>query len=244
MILTKRILRSDPVQSGVARLTALYIHLVHRTTHWAVVMPPQTERLLAEGRPFVGCFWHGRLIMMRAALPRDADIYLLISEHPDGRLISRAVTYLGVRTVSVSSRRGAFVALRAMQRILAGGHSVGITPDGPRGPRMRAKPGAIKMAQLSGAPIVPVSGSVNRRRILGSWDRFCLALPFGRGVILWGEPISVPREAGEEEVEHLRARLEERLNALTAEADLRFGQPSIEPATQSPVKERAGHARA
>ena len=64
------------------------------------------------------------------------------------------------------------VALRAMQRILAGGHSVGITPDGPRGPRMRAKPGAIKTAQLSGAPIVPVSGSVNRRRILGSWDRF------------------------------------------------------------------------
>ena len=96
---------------------------------------------------------------------------------------------------------------------------------------------AVQIGWISGAMAVvsiavrPALGSVMDRR-------------GRRGVILWGEPISVPREAGEAEVERLRARLEERLNALTAEADLRFGQPSIEPAAQSPVKERAGHARA
>ncbi len=119
---------------------------------------------------------------------------------------------------------------------------------------MRAKAGAIKAAQLSGIPILPVSGAVGRRRILGSWDSFCLALPFSRGIIQWGEPIQVPRDAGKDATERLRLRLEERLNGLTADADRRFGQAAIAPAAETPVpgdpapgdsgEDRARHARA
>jgi lysophospholipid acyltransferase (LPLAT)-like uncharacterized protein len=204
------------------------------------------------------------MIMMRAALPRGITMHVLISEHRDGQLISRALTSLGVATVVASSRDGGAAALRSMHRLLAGGESVGITPDGPRGPRMRAKPGAIKAAQLSGVPILPVSGAVGRRRILGTWDSFCLALPFSRGVIQWGEPIEVPRHADDAELERLRLRLEDHLNRLTAEADRRFGQAAIAPAAEAPAatgpapadsgpadsgpadsgKDRARHARA
>jgi hypothetical protein len=101
---------------------------------------------------------------------------------------------------------------------------------------MRAKPGAIKAAQLSGVPVLPVSGAVGRRRILGSWDSFCLALPFSRGVIQWGDPIEVPRQADDAELERLRLRLEDRLNHLTTEADKRFGQPEILPAAETPAR--------
>ena len=106
---------------------------------------------------------------------------------------------------------------------------------------MRAKAGAIKAAQLSGAPILAVTGAVSRRWLLGSWDRFCLALPFSQGVILWSKPITVPREADDVELERLRLLLEDRLNTLTAEADRRCGQAAVEPA---PAPETIGHAGA
>ncbi len=230
MRLRKRLLRSGPIQSTLAWVAAQYIRLLFLTTRWTVVCPPNTERCLAKGRPFIACFWHGRMIMMRAALPRGITMHVLISEHRDGQLISRALASLGVATVVASSRRGGAAALRSLYRLLARGESVGITPDGPRGPRMRAKMGAIKAAQLSGVPVLPISGAVGRRRILGTWDRFCLALPFSRGVIQWGEPIEVPRRADDAELERLRLLLEDHLNRLTAEADRRFGQAAIAPA--------------
>jgi hypothetical protein len=256
---SKRLLRSRPVQSTLAWLVAQYIRLLFLTTQWTVVCPPDTERCLAKGRPFIACFWHGRMIMMRAALPRGITMHVLISEHRDGQLISRALAYLGVATVAASSRRGGAAALRSMSGLLDRDKSVGITPDGPRGPRMRAKVGAIKAAQLSGVPVLPVSGAVGRRRILGTWDSFCLALPFSRGVIQWGEPIEVPRHADDAELERLRLLLEDHLNRLTAEADRRFGQAAIAPAAETPAatgptpvgsapadsdEDRARHARA
>lgn len=245
----KRFLQRELVQSTLAWLIACYIRLLYLTTRWQIDCPPATKQVLDRGQPVVGCFWHGRMIMMRAALPRGMTIHIMISEHRDGQLISRAVANLGVLTVSASSKRGGASALRATQRLLTTGKSVAITPDGPRGPRMRAKMGAIKAAQLSGAPILPISGTVSRRRILSSWDRFCLALPFSRGLILWGEPIEVPRHATSEELESLRRLLEDRLNALTAEADRRLGQAAIEPAaveaeTGGRTKDRTDHARA
>ncbi len=99
MSLGKRLLRSEPVQSTLAWLVAQYIRLLFLTTQWTVVCPPDTERCLAKGRPFIACFWHGRMIMMRAALPRDIAMHVLISEHRDGRLIARALADLGVATI-------------------------------------------------------------------------------------------------------------------------------------------------
>ncbi len=244
MSLNKRLLKSTPVQAVLVRLAAIYLRLVHRTTRWLSVQPPATRDLIAKGRPFIACFWHGRMVMMRAAIPPDASIHILISRHRDGVLISRAAAQLGVRTVTGSSKSGGATALRTMQRLLADGHCVAVTPDGPRGPRMRAKLGAIKAAQISGAAILPLSGAVSRRRILGSWDRFCLALPFGRGAIFWGEPILVPPEADAAELERLRLSLEESLNSLTAEADRHFGQALVPPAARDGAGTNVGHARA
>ena len=244
MRLGKRILRSEPIQVLLVRLAAVYLQLLYRTTRWMMVQPPASRDLVAKGRPVIACFWHGRMVVMHAAAPRGGSVHMLVSGHRDGQLIARAIAHMGVRTVTVSSKGGGGAALRAMQRLLREGHSVAVTPDGPRGPRMRAKMGAIKTAQISGAPIVPLSGTVSRRRILGSWDRFCLALPFARGVIYWGEPVYVPRHADAETLERLRLDLETRLNALTAEADRHFGQPEIQPAELGQTAKGTRHARA
>ena len=236
----KRLLDNPVVRAVVAWLAANYVRLIRATTRWTVERPPATEDILAARQPFIGCFWHGRMAMMAAAQPRSRPVHILISGHRDGVLVSRAVAHLNVNTISGSSRRGGASALRQLHKLLQRGDVVVITPDGPRGPRMRVKPGVIKAAQLSGMPVVAISGAVRWRRILGSWDRFCLALPFSRGLILWGEPLAVPRDADAAELERLRLLLEQGLNRLTAEADRRLGQATVEPATVPGAADHAG----
>ena len=108
---------------------------------------------------------------------------------------------------------------------------------------MRVQPGIIALARLSGAPIMPISFAVSRRKVANSWDRFVIALPFGRGVYLWGAPLYVPSDADKAALEEARLILEERLNALTAQADRMVGVEPIEPAA-SAARTGEGGARA
>lgn len=227
----KRLGKWSAVRRLAARAAGLYLKLVHRTTRWRQEMPDETRILLESDSPFIAAFWHGRMIMMRAAWPgRPQDFHMLISEHADGQMIARGMQHLGFSTISGSSRRGGLTALREMGRRLTQGSAVGITPDGPKGPRMRAKAGAIAAARRAGVPILPISGAATSSRLLGTWDRFCLVLPFGQGLLLWGDPITVPAEADDLAVEEARLTLESQLNRLTAEADRRSGRPAVEPA--------------
>lgn len=241
----KRAMRAEAAQNLLSGASAAYIRLVRATTRWDIEAPEPAVRLMANQAPVIACFWHGRLMMMPRAWQGRQPFYMLVSEHRDGVLIARTIRRFGYRTTMISRKRGPVAALRALHGELEKGHAVGITPDGPRGPRMRARPGAIRLAQLSGAAILPVTYAVSRRRLLPTWDRFCFALPFARGLILWGEPLWVPRRAANEELDRLRADLERRLNALTTEADRRFGLPAVEPAPagheqpDSPVAGRA-----
>jgi lysophospholipid acyltransferase (LPLAT)-like uncharacterized protein len=127
-----------------------------------------------------------------------------------------------------SSTRGGARGVRDVLRRVAEGHDVGITPDGPRGPRRRAKAGVVALARLSGLPVVPVAFSARPAWRLRSWDRTLLPRPFGRGLYVYGEPIRVPRAAGEAECEQLRRRIEAQIDAVTDRADCEVGTP-VEP---------------
>lgn len=241
MELVRRASRKQLGQAALAWCAVQYLRIVKLTNRWELRRPPAAEMLLANGEPFIACFWHGRLSTMRAAWPHDPSrFHMLISGHSDGAIIARAMRRLGFPVISGSSRRGAVPALRGIKQVLAKGACVGITPDGPRGPRMRAKLGAIKAAAASGAPILPVSGSVRRCTLLNSWDRFMAADFFSRGIILYGEPLTVPRDADRVTMERCRLELETRLNALTAEADKICGQDPIEPAPLPPGEPQNG----
>ena len=241
----KTLIKSRAGQGIAAVLAAGYIRLVHASVRWRRQVPPAARPYVLEGRPFIACFWHGRLVAMRAAWTRDpANFHMLISGHSDGAMIAMAMRFMGFGTVAGSSRRGGAAAVRSLIDALQDGHCVGLTPDGPRGPRMRAKGGAIRSAQFAGVPIIPIGGSVRACKFLGSWDRFCLARPFSRGVILYGEPIPVAPGVRGQEAESLRVLLEERLNALTAEADRRCDHPAIEPAPPTAPPRSVSHAGA
>ncbi len=226
----KKVLHNDTVRRVLCWLGAQYIRLAYATGRWTVVGGESPRRFWDDGKPFILCFWHGRLLMMPYCWDRRRPISMLISRHPDGQIIARTVGHFGIDTVAGSTTRGGAAALRTMLRALKTGGYVGITPDGPRGPRLRAGDGAVIVARLSGAPIIPATYGISRRRVLGTWDRFIFALPFGRGVLMWGDPIHVDRGADADALETARRQVEDGLNAITAEADRLCGCTPVEPA--------------
>lgn len=227
---TKRILRADRTRQILCRLVAVYIRLVYRTSRFTTEGGDVPAPYWRDGKPFILAFWHGRLLMAPMAWPQSATMNMLISGHNDGRIIADAISHFGLGTIVGSKSKGGSSALRAIVRALGDGQNVGFTPDGPRGPCMRVSAGVIAAARLGRVPIIPLSYATTRRRLLGSWDHFHLALPFSRGLFLWGEPILVPSNADATEQERLRLLLEARMNDLTAEADRRCGHAPIDPA--------------
>lgn len=218
------------VQSMVSAIAAVYIRFVYLTSRWQVVRGGIPAAYWDAGKPFILACWHGRFLLMSNVWRRGKTVHMLISGHRDGQLIARTIGYLGIHSVTGSSSKGGTTALKQIVSLLKAGGYIGITPDGPRGPRMRASDGVVAMARLSGVPVIPATYSVSRRRVLGSWDRFIVAWPFCRGVFVWGEPIEIPRAAGAGMQEEYRQRIEDALNDICREADQMMGHAAIEPA--------------
>lgn len=236
----KKLIQSSLVMAAICFIGSLYIRLVRLTGSWRIDGEDIPESFRKEGKPFILSFWHGRLLMMPYCWRRTDLVNMLISGHRDGRLIARTVAHFNIDTVVGSTSSGGAQATRHLIRLMRGGGIVGITPDGPRGPRMRVSEGTVALARLSGAPVIPATYAVSRRRVIGSWDLFVLALPFSRGVFVWGDPIEVPRDATPEIMEEKRREVEDAMNRLTREADEAMGQPSIDPAPPLAASDTAG----
>jgi hypothetical protein len=232
----RQFLRSYRLRRALCYAIHLFIRFVYRTNRWTVEGAGHARDLRAEGRPFILAFWHGRLQMIPMAWQRLAPMHMLISSHRDGRIIADAVSYFGVQSVAGSTSRGGSAALRTMVRALAAGDCVGITPDGPAGPAMVASAGIVSVARLARVPIVPIVFATSRRRVLRTWDRMHIALPFGRGIFIWGEPIEVEPDLDEAGVERARQQIEARMLDMVAQADSRVGHRVAE----SPVPELDG----
>jgi lysophospholipid acyltransferase (LPLAT)-like uncharacterized protein len=241
----RRFVRSDRLRRVLCYSIHLYIRFVYWTGRWDVEGAEHPRRLRQAGKPFILAFWHGRLMMIPMAWQRLAPIRMLISAHRDGRIIADAVAHFGVQTVTGSTRRGGTAALRTMVKTLAAGDCVGITPDGPAGPAMIASAGIVNVARLARVPIVPVTFAASRRRHMRSWDRMQIALPFGHGVFIWGEPIEIGDGLDEAGIERTRRLVEQRMQDMVAKAESGVGhsialpslRPIAEPSAQPADKE-------
>ncbi len=229
MNLRRRILQSDVLRRVLCACAALYIRFVYWTSRFRVVGGDIPRAFWQSKRPFILCFWHGRLLMMPYSWDRGVPIHMLISRHRDGQIIAKTVSHFGIATVAGSTARGGGAALRTLVRLLKQNACIGITPDGPAGPRMRASLGVAQVARLAGVPVLCAAYGSRPRRLLKSWDRFLVALPFGRGVFVWGAPILVPAEADDAALDAARRAIEKRLNAVTETADLLCRQSAVAP---------------
>ena len=200
----------------VPYLAYSYVTVVGWTTRSKVLRADIPKKIHAGGERFIYAFWHQRQVFFTWS-HRDAEAAVLVSKSNDGEMIAKTMELSRIGAVRGSSSRGGVIAAREMVEILRSGRDVGITPDGPRGPARKVKEGAVRVAQLSGMPIVPIANALsNKIEIAKAWDRFQFPLPFGRSVVIYGEPVRVG--AGDD-LESKAAELEAAMNLLTDEAD-------------------------
>ena len=125
-----------------------YVRLVWITSKWDIVGKENPDPFWQQNKPVIACFWHGRLLMMFKSWFGQHKLHMLISSHPDGQIIARTTQHFGYGWIAGSSSKGGRKAVVNILKVLKGGESVGVTPDGPRGPRYQANLGVIQMARL------------------------------------------------------------------------------------------------
>lgn len=230
--MTKRLLKAALRSPITKRLIRALVDVVTGTTRWSVEGSAEGRALIEGPEPLIGAIWHNRLMLVGKTWPRGKPLGMVFSAHRDGQLLADVYADRITHPILGSTRRNPASALKGMLRTLKDGVSVGITPDGPRGPRMRCHPGLVQAARISGVPIVPAAWSTRYRFVAGSWDRFVLGLPFGRGVVIYGDPIHVPRDLDEAGVIDMLERVEAAITQVTDEADRLMGHDPIAPAAK------------
>jgi lysophospholipid acyltransferase (LPLAT)-like uncharacterized protein len=178
-----------------------------------------------EGTPLILSFWHCDFLM--AAIVADdlirnrafGRVTVLASLSEDGELLARTVRHFGVDTVRGSSSRGARSGIKGLEGTLGDRSHVAIAVDGPRGPALKAKLGAVFLAKTTDALLVPGRARYHNAWHTRSWDRTAIPKPFSRCDVVLAEPIMVDRDADRDALEQTRTRLEQILLDLTAEGD-------------------------
>lgn len=188
------------------------------TVRYKVMTAAPHIELVNSGKPVIYTLWHGRLLPL-TYYHRQQEIATLISKSADGEYIARVVERWGYTAARGSSSRGGGAALRDLVKAARSGASLAFTPDGPRGPRQKLKPGVLTAAQLSGLPLIPMSGAASRAWWIEGWDRFLVPQPFATMYVRYGTPVHVPRHATPEEMVRLVTDVEAILNDLTEQAD-------------------------
>lgn len=160
---------------------------------------------------FVYALWH-RTVLVNIYLYRGLDICAGVSQHADGELASRTAERLGFRTARGSSTRGAARLVREMMRLARGGQrDISLTPDGPKGPSEKSKPGILYLAARLGWKIVPIGVAVHPFKALNSWDRFIIPAPFAKVASVTGEPMELQRDLSEDDMKELCVVLDRRM---------------------------------
>lgn len=209
--------------SAIHLFGGLILPLLIRTWRIELEIPPDLRRIRDSGGKVILAFWHNRQIGLLRLADELSPIRVLISRHGDGEIIARIVSRFGIGSVRGSSTRGGQAAVRQLVEASRENH-LAITPDGPVGPRYRAKQGVALVAGLTGLPVVWISWSADRAWRFRSWDRFLLPKPFARLRYRVGGAVRVPRGAEEEQIEACRMEIEKGMNTLTAALDREMGQ--------------------
>ena len=190
----------------------------------------------ARNERIILAFWHNRVLMMPIQ-SRGQPICIMNSQHRDGEIASRALQRWGIRSVRGSATRGGVAGFLRLIDAFRDGWNLAVVPDGPRGPRYAAKPGVVYLAKATGAPIFPISYAARWKLELNSWDRLVIPLPFSRVIYVAGDPLTVPRDADDGQIERLRVELEERLDQAAADAETILSGAEIDrPVVPEPQK--------
>ena len=211
-------------QKLISRLGALYVIIVYKTSSKKLKNRKKIEMLLSKKNSFIYAFWHDQLLMCPLSWQSDSAIKVLISKHRDGDIVAGLISHLGFDAIRGSTHRegkkrdkGGLLSARKMIKSLKSGINIGISPDGPKGPRHKVSDGIVDIPRLSKAPILPVALKKKKKWVLKTWDKFIIPKPFNEIKIIWGDPM--PSLKNKKNKNLFREKLEKEMNKLTIRAN-------------------------
>lgn len=184
----KNLLKNDKFENFLSVVLSFLMRFSYRTTRWTIIGDEIPCEYHKNDKPFLVSLWHDRLMLAPCVWHWENPLYVLASNHRDGQLIAKVVKHFNMPAVYGSTGKGV-AAARDLIRLVKTGKYIAIIPDGPRGPRHKLAPGTVVISRLTRTDILPFSFCVKRYHRFNSWDRFILAWPFNRGVMVWGKPI-------------------------------------------------------
>lgn len=171
-------------------------------------------------KPCIYAMWHSDQFSIYG-VENKSEVSFLISTSIDGDIVAHGCETIGFKTVRGSSeRRGAVEASLKMIELLKEGECVAITIDGPRGPLHTVKNGVIKIAKMSGAPIIPMMWYSEDRTFwkFPSWDKMTAPIGHTYLINLYGEPIYVPEDIDADGINEIKSKIKNSLEALRKKA--------------------------
>jgi lysophospholipid acyltransferase (LPLAT)-like uncharacterized protein len=224
---TKSKRRLTPARMFVYRIAvwvaSLVLEVVWRTSRMTVLGEDRLAALIREQGSVVPVFWHQHLLVGGRFIVSNRNGGLrpgfMVSPSVDGQAPTMLAHFYGAQVVRGSGSYTGVRALRGVHQAIAKDEiSPAITPDGPRGPRFKLKPGAIFAAQISRKAVVPIAYAARPRWMLKTWDKFIIPAPFARIVIAIGEPYFPPRRLDDAEMEAAQREVERRLHETFKQA--------------------------
>ncbi|PPR46734.1 MAG: hypothetical protein CFH19_01024 [Alphaproteobacteria bacterium MarineAlpha5_Bin9] len=209
MKIKKRIVKNFFIQYFLAFLTFLYILFVRYTSKIIKKNNNVPKEFWINNKPFILAFWHSQLMMISYCWESDKKINIIASNHSDGRFGAIVGKFFNLK--NIPSSKDILVA-RKIYQIIKNNEYIGITPDGPRGPKKKVSNGIIKIAKSLNIPIIPCGFWSSKNKQLNSWDSFLITLPFARCSFVWAKPIYIKKNISDKEILKYQKILENEIN--------------------------------
>ena len=208
----------------ISLLGSLYVLFVYKTSTIDLKNRKNIDRLFKKNESFIYAFWHDQLLICPLTWQSECEIKVLISKHRDGDIIARLISKLGFKAIRGSTHKsgktknkGGLTSARQMIKSLKNGISIGISPDGPKGPRHKVSDGILSISRLSNSSILPVGIGFKKKWLLNTWDKFIIPKPFNQITIIWGE--AIPAIKDEKSINQTKNKLESKMENLTKRAN-------------------------
>jgi len=162
-------------------IAAFLIYLVMRFLWYSARKTYHYLTPIGEEQHIIAC-WHSDLLMIpvyRHIRPKRSAS-AIISQHKDGEIVAKVLSYLSIKSLRGSTRKGARKVLLEAIGAIRNGEEVQISPDGPKGPRYHINDGAVALAQKGNLPIMIIGYKADRYWQINSWDRFVIPRPFAK----------------------------------------------------------------